>query len=51
MEVIRNLYFKDWIRIPVKFIFTWTVIKITYDYYCYRVAYAMRGANPRSVSN
>jgi len=50
MQVIRNLYIKDWVRIPVKFVISWIALKIGYDYYSYRVAYAMRGANPRSVS-
>ena len=36
MELIKRYYVIDWVRIPIKFIFSWTLLKVCYDYYNYR---------------
>ena len=33
MDVIRRLYFMSYVRIPVKFVLSFWVFKIGYDYY------------------
>jgi len=33
MELMKKVYVMDWVRIPIKFIISWTILKVTYDYY------------------
>ncbi len=48
-EIVQKLYLNGWIRIPVKFVFSWVAIKVAWDYYQYRTAWRNIGPNPRSV--
>jgi len=48
--MLRALYFNDWVRIPVKFVLTFTLLKLGFDYSEYRTAYRSRRTNPRFVT-
>ena len=48
-EIVRKLYVNGWIRIPVKFVFSWVALKVVWDYYQYRTAWRNLGPNPRCV--
>lgn len=48
-DLVRRLYFNDWVRIPVKFVFTFMLMKVGYDYYMYATMYRTRRSQPRSV--
>ena len=48
-NMLQKMYFNDWIRIPVKFILTFFVLKVGYDYHQYLTAWRGKGYTPRFV--
>jgi hypothetical protein len=49
-ELLCKLYFKTWIRVPVKFVLTFTVMKVVWDYEEYLTNYRRKKIQPRFVS-
>lgn len=49
-ELLQKLYFKTWIRVPIKFVLTFTIMKVAWDYEEYLTNYRKKKIQPRFVS-
>lgn len=47
--ILQKLYFNSWVRIPVKFIITFTLMKVTWDYSEYLTKWRRKNTQPRHV--